>query len=74
MEMMKYNEKRKGRTKKRRQKEERGEEEVCCLTVVDDAVLQQSLAQVHPLIRLTDLPALNQPGHKLTVDTQHNLT
>ena len=35
-------------------------------TVVDDAVLQQRLAQVHSLVRFTDLSALQQPRHKLT--------
>ena len=55
-------------------REKRKEERRVSLTVVDDAVLQKRLAQVHPLIGLTDLSALNQPGHKLTVDTQHNTT
>lgn len=39
-------------------------------TVVDDAVLQQSLTQVNPFLRVARLADFHQPRHEFTGDTQ----
>lgn len=36
------------------------------LTMVDNAILQQRLAQVDPFLRLADFANFQEPGHKLT--------
>lgn len=41
------------------------------LTMVDDAVLQQSLAQIDAFLRLADLSVLHQPGHQFAAGTQN---
>lgn len=41
--------------------------------MVDDAVLQQSLTQVDPFLRVARLTDLHQPGHKLTGGHTQNI-
>lgn len=38
--------------------------------MVDDAILQQSLAQVNPFLRVSRLTNFHQPRHKLTEETK----
>lgn len=42
--------------------------------MVDDAVLQQSLAQVDAFLRVARLADLHQPGHKLAAQKSHYFT